>query len=80
VAGTAPPVGLLNINFGGVDAAGHRPVDVPEGPLLRVQHLPLQLVPLLGHLALRFSLEKIYILFIFDKLRVNISFTYMKNM
>lgn len=59
MAGAAAPISLLDIYLGGIHATGHGSVHVPEGALLRVQHLALQLVPLLGHLALRFGLQKV---------------------
>lgn len=57
VAGGATSVRLFDVHLGSVDAAGHRPVHVPEGTLLRVEHLSLELVPFLIHLALRLGLK-----------------------
>lgn len=56
MAGAAASIRLLDINLGGIHATGHGTMHIPEGALLRVQHFAFQFVPLLGHLALRFSL------------------------
>lgn len=56
MAGAAASISLLDINLGGIHATGHGTMHIPEGALLRVQHLAFQFVPLLGHLALRFGL------------------------
>lgn len=56
VAGAAASIRLLNVYLGGIDTARHGPVHIPKGSLLRIENLALQLVPLLGHFALRLRL------------------------
>ena len=49
---------FFDVQVGRVDAAGRRPVHVPERALLGVQDLPLLLVPLLVHLGLGLRLHE----------------------
>ena len=55
---TVHPTGFLYVHLGRVDAAGHGPVNIPEGTLLTVQHLAFQLIALLVHTRLGFRLHE----------------------
>lgn len=49
---------FLDVQFGGVDAARGRPIDVPKGSLLCVEYLALVLIPLFVDLGLSLSLHE----------------------
>ena len=53
----ARPHRLAYVHLDSVDAAGRRPVHVPERALLAVEYLALHLVPLLVHFDLRLRLH-----------------------